>query len=59
MQIERERDLTKVREARVRQRAIGIVLRNTYRSITEEPVPTEFLDLLRKIDEAEDQRRQP
>jgi hypothetical protein len=59
MLIERESDLTRVRKIRARQRAIGIILRTTYRGITEEPVPREFLDLLRKIDEAERQRRQP
>jgi hypothetical protein len=53
---QRENRFANVSKTRARQRAIGIILRNTYNGIIEEPVPREFLDLLRKIDEAE--RRQ-
>jgi anti-sigma factor NepR-like protein len=55
---QQENRFASVSKARARQRAIGIILRTTYRGITQEPVPREFLDLLRKIDEAERQRRQ-
>jgi hypothetical protein len=39
------------RMARTRQRAIGRELRRIYDNVTREPVPDEFLDLLRKIDD--------
>jgi hypothetical protein len=38
------------RAIRVRQRAIGRELRRLYDTIASEPVPEEFLDLLREID---------
>lgn len=44
-----ERD--KVIGARARQRAIGRELRRMYDDVVQEPVPDEFLDLLKKIDE--------
>ena len=37
--------------ARVRQRAIGRELRGMYDDIVQEPIPDEFMDLLKKIDE--------
>ena len=36
--------------ARVRQKAIGRELRRMYDEVAQEPVPMEFLDLLRTID---------
>jgi hypothetical protein len=39
------------RMARTRQRAIGRELRRMYDSVAREPIPQEFLDLLRKIDD--------
>jgi hypothetical protein len=38
------------RIVRARQRAIGRELRRFYDGVAEEPVPDEFLDLLRQID---------
>ncbi len=40
------------RAVRARQRAIGRELRRMYDNVAQEPVPDEFLDLLRKIDDA-------
>jgi hypothetical protein len=44
-------DREKNRTVRARQRAIGRELRRIYDDVAREPVPDEFLDLLRKIDE--------
>ena len=44
----------KTRTIRARQRAIGRELRRMYDDVAQEPVPDDFMDLLRKIDEAED-----
>jgi hypothetical protein len=38
--------------ARARQRAIGRELRRIYDEIVQEPVPDDFLELLKKIDAA-------
>ena len=38
--------------ARARQRAIGRELRRMYDEIVQEPVPEDFLELLKKIDAA-------
>lgn len=46
-----ERD--KVIGARARQRAIGRELRRMYDDVVQEPIPDDFLDLLKKIDEVE------
>ena len=37
-------------EARLRQQAIGVKLRQMFDNIVNEPVPDEFLDILRKAD---------
>lgn len=37
---------------RARQRAIGRELRRMYDTVAQEPIPEDFLDLLRQIDEA-------
>ena len=49
-----EKPNEKARAIRARQRAIGRELRRMYDDVAQETVPEEFLDLLRKIDEAED-----
>jgi hypothetical protein len=38
-------------EARLRQQAIGVRLRQIFDQVVSEPVPDEFLDLLRQADE--------
>jgi hypothetical protein len=38
-------------EARLRQQAIGVKLRQMFDQVVSEPVPDEFLDILRKADE--------
>jgi hypothetical protein len=47
-----EPDREKTVAARARQRAIGRELRRMYDEIVQEPVPEDFLDLLKKIDAA-------
>lgn len=44
----------KARATRARQRAIGRELRRMYDDIAQEPVPDEFLDLLKQIDKSGD-----
>ena len=39
-------------EARLRQQAIGVKLRHMFDEVVNEPVPDEFLDILRRADEA-------
>jgi hypothetical protein len=51
---EQNSDREKARAVRARQRAIGRELRRMYDGVAQEPVPDEFLDLLRQIDEAGD-----
>jgi hypothetical protein len=41
----------------VRQRAIGRELRRIYDNVVKEPIPDDFLSLLRKIDESQDEER--
>ena len=43
----------RLRAIRARQRAIGRELRRMYDNVAQEPVPDDFMDLLRQIDEAE------
>lgn len=38
-------------EARLRQQAIGVKLRQMFDQVVSEPVPDEFLDILRRADE--------
>lgn len=40
----------KARAIRARQRVIGRELRRIFDAVAQEPVPDEFLDLLRKMD---------
>ena len=37
-------------EARLRQQAIGVKLRHMFDEVVNEPVPDEFLDILRKAE---------
>jgi hypothetical protein len=45
-----KKDSDKVQAVRARQRALGLVLRRMYDEVVHEPVPEEFLELLRQID---------
>jgi hypothetical protein len=47
-----EKPNEKTRAIRARQRAIGRELRRMYDDVAQEPVPDDFMDLLRQIDEA-------
>jgi hypothetical protein len=47
----------KSRAIRARQRAIGRELRRMYDGVVNEPVPDDLLDLLRKIDDADAQKK--
>jgi len=47
----------KARAVRARQRVIGRELRRMYDGVAQEPIPDEFLDLLRKIDERDEAGR--
>jgi hypothetical protein len=38
-------------EARLRQQAIGVKLRQMFDDVVSEPVPDEFLDILRRADD--------
>ena len=49
-----EKPTEKARAVRARQRAIGRELRRMYDEVAQEPVPDDFMDLLRQIDEAEE-----
>ena len=51
-------DKEKAVAARARQRAIGRELRRMYDDVVQEPVPEDFLELLRKIDIAKGKRDQ-
>ena len=52
-----EKPTEKARAIRARQRAIGRELRRMYDDVAQEPVPDDFLDLLRQIDEASDGKK--
>lgn len=51
-----EKPNEKARAIRARQRAIGRELRRMYDDVAQEPIPEDFLELLRRIDDAEDAR---
>jgi hypothetical protein len=42
---------TALDEARLRQQAIGVKLRQMFDQVVNEPVPDEFLDILRRADQ--------
>lgn len=54
-----DQDRDKTRAVRARQRAIGRELRRIYDGVVSEPVPDDFLDLLRQIDESDDAGQTP
>jgi hypothetical protein len=54
---ERKTDLENNRAIRTRQRAIGRELRRMFDDVAKEPVPNEFLDLLKQIDESGDDEK--
>ncbi len=56
---EGDQDHDKVRAVRSRQRAIGRELRRIYDGVVSEPVPDEFLDLLRQIDDTDNAGDKP
>lgn len=47
-----EPDRDKMLAARARQRAIGRELRRIFDEVVQEPIPDDFLELLKKIDAA-------
>ncbi|MGQ0740964.1 MAG: NepR family anti-sigma factor [Alphaproteobacteria bacterium] len=47
-----KKDPGKVQAVRARQRALGRELRRMYDEVVREPIPDEFLDLLRQIDKS-------
>ena len=49
-----EKPNEKSRAIRARQRAIGRELRRMYDDVAQEPVPDDFMDLLRRIDDADE-----
>lgn len=48
---ERRKGQAPLDETRLRQRAIGVKLRQIFDEVVNEPVPDEFLDILRRADE--------
>jgi len=52
-------DRDKTIAARARQRAIGRELRRMYDEVVQEPVPEDFLELLKKIDEKKGKKDEP
>ena len=49
-----EKPSERARAIRARQRAIGRELRRMYDDVAQEPVPDDFMDLLRQIDDADE-----
>jgi hypothetical protein len=47
---ERRKTSAALDEARLRQQAIGVRLRQMFDEVVNEPVPDEFLEILRKAD---------
>lgn len=45
-------DLADSEEVRLRQQAIGVKLRHMFDQVVNEPVPDEFLEILRRADES-------
>ena len=48
---ERRRASAALDEARLRQQAIGVRLRQMFDEVVNEEIPTEFLEILRRADE--------
>jgi len=53
---ERRRASAALDEARLRQQAIGVRLRQMFDEVVNEPVPDEFLDILRKAEKPSGER---
>ncbi|MFZ5668411.1 MAG: NepR family anti-sigma factor [Pseudomonadota bacterium] len=53
---ERRKGSAPLDEARLRQRAIGVKLRQIFDEVVNEPVPDEFLEILRKADKSGEER---
>ena len=51
--VKRPRSSANLDETRLRQQAIGVKLRQMFDEVVNEPVPDEFLDILRRGDERE------
>jgi Anti-sigma factor NepR len=51
-----EKPSEKARAIRARQRAIGRELRRLYDDVAQEAVPDDFMDLLRQIDDADENK---
>lgn len=47
---ESKSDRADLEEARLRQQAIGVKLRHLFDEVVNEPVPDEFLEILRRAD---------
>jgi hypothetical protein len=47
---------TAVDEARLRQQAIGVKLRQMFDAVVNEPVPDEFIEILRRYDEQQSEK---
>lgn len=45
-----------VDEARLRQQAIGVRLRQMFDQVVNEPVPDEFIDILRRADQRSERK---
>lgn len=55
MKKDQKPDRERARAIRARQRAIGRELRRIFDDVAQEPVPEDFLDLLRKMDRKENE----
>jgi hypothetical protein len=49
--LERQNERRALDEARLRQQAIGVKLRQMFDRVVNEPVPDEFLEILRRHDQ--------
>jgi len=54
---DRRRISASLDEARLRQQAIGVRLRQMFDEVVNEPVPDEFLDILREADKRTPENR--
>jgi len=55
--VNEEKPNEKSRAIRARQRAIGRELRRMYDDVAQENIPDDFLDLLKKIDQAAEAKK--
>jgi hypothetical protein len=55
-QLDRRQTTSNLDEARLRQQAIGVKLRQMFDEVVSEPVPDEFLAILRRADDAAGER---